>query len=403
MGYLNLAMPAQIRLAVIVPVFNHGVTLRSVVQRILAIHPQIIVIDDGSTDLPTTSELSSEHPLHGLPVSYLRHPKNLGKGAAIMTGVAEARRLGMTHIVTIDADGQHDPADLPKFVNAAENNPNAIFVGLRDFTAPNIPFSSRFGRFFSNFWYKVHTGHDIGDVQSGLRLYPLTVFGVITCTEKRYSFEVEILVRASWAGFTVKDVPISVFYPDKSQRISHFKPFVDNVLISWLNTRLTIRSIMPLPQKKFVQDEQGRISPLHPLRSLRLLLTDNATPRNLALSSATGMGMGVLPLFGLHSILIILFCGAWKLNKIMALAASQLCIPPLVPALCIEVGHFLRHGRFLTEISLKTLGYEAFDRLLEWLLGSLILAPLCALFFGILTFGFAQAIKKGLQKTTSTT
>ncbi|MDR2573984.1 MAG: DUF2062 domain-containing protein [Desulfovibrio sp.] len=401
MEYSSFAAPAQIRVAVIVPVFNHAGTLRSVVRGILSVHPDVMVIDDGSTDLPVAAGLAPGHPLHDLPVGYSRHLQNLGKGAAIMTGVMEARRLGMTHVVTIDADGQHDPADLPKFINAAENRPKAIFVGLRDFTSPNIPFSSRFGRAFSNFWYKVHTSRDIGDVQCGFRLYPLSVFDVVQCLEKRYSFEVEVLVRASWAGFAVCDMPVGVYYPVRSERISHFRPIMDNILISLLNTRLTIRSIMPLPQKKFVQDAQGRISPLHPLRSLRLLLTDQATPKNLALSSAAGMGIGLLPLLGLHSILIILFCGAWKLNKIMALAISQLCMPPLAPALCIELGHFLRHGCFLTEISLKTLGYEALDRLFEWLLGSLVLAPACALLFGLLTFRLARIVKKSLEKSTS--
>jgi glycosyltransferase involved in cell wall biosynthesis len=392
-------------IAILVPVFNHSCTLRNVVQKILFAHHNVIVIDDGSTDLLVTHPASPEHPLYEMPITYLRHSKNLGKGAAIMTGATEARCLGMTHIITIDADGQHDPTELSKFVEASENNPNAIFVGLRDFSSSTIPFSSRFGRSFSNFWYKVHTGHDIGDVQSGFRLYPLTVFDAIVCNEKRYSFEVEVLVRASWAGFVVEDIPISVFYPDKSKRISHFRPIMDNMLISLLNTRLTVRSIMPWPQKKFVQDknELGRINPLHPLRSMRILLMDNATPKNLALSSAAGVGIGILPLLGLHSILIILFCSAWKLNKIMALAISQLCMPPLTPAICIEIGYFLCHGTFLTEISWKTLGYEAFDRLVEWLLGSLVLSPACALLFGFLTFGLALAVKKGLEKATSTT
>jgi uncharacterized protein (DUF2062 family) len=117
------------------------------------------------------------------------------------------------------------------------------------------------------------------------------------------------------------------------------------------------------------------------------------------MSVALGMGVGTLPLWGLHSILIILLCGAWKLNKIAALAASQLCIPPLVPALCVEVGYFIRNGHFLTDISLQTLGYEALDRILEWLIGSLPLAPTFAALFGVLTYCLALAVKKNLEKT----
>lgn len=407
--------PARPRILVVVPVYNHASTLARVVRGILNIHPHVLVIDDGSSDLPVHDTAFSHapqksdvftvspregHPLYGLPALCLRHGQNQGKGAAIMTAAKEAGRLGMTHIITIDADGQHDPADLPAFLAAAEHAPNAVYVGARDFATDNVPFSSRFGRSFSNFWFKVHTGEETGDVQSGFRLYPLAVLENISCSETRYSFEVEVLVRASWAGFAVKNIPIKVHYPPASERISHFKPLGDNIRISLLNTRLTIRAIMPVPQKKFTQESDGRITPLHPLRSLRLLLAGNATPKNLAFASAVGMGLGTLPLIGLHSILILLLTGALKLNKITGLAVSQLCMPPFVPALCIEAGYYMRHGRFLTEISLQTIGYEAVERIWEWVLGSLLLAPLFALLVGGLVFILAKVARKTLQQST---
>ena len=405
------------RILVVVPVYNHAATLGEAARAVLAVHPHLLVVDDGSTDLPyaetkrphtekrsacaETEEGSCalpapEHPLHGLPARCLRHPVNRGKGAAILTAAREAKRLGMTHIVTLDADGQHSAADLPAFLEAARNDPAALYVGSRDFDTDNVPRSSRFGRAFSNFWYKVHTGESTEDVQSGFRLYPLALLDAVRCSETRYSFEVEVLVRASWAGFAVKNLPISVSYPEKERRVSHFKPLADNVRISLLNTRLTIRAIAPIPQKKYVRGEDGRITVLHPMRSLRRLLADNATPKNLALAAALGMGIGALPLIGLHSILIILGCGALRLNKITGLAVSQLCIPPFVPALCIEAGHSMRHGRLLTEISLRTLGYEAPARLLEWVLGSLVLAPLFALLCGGLVWLLAASLQKSL-------
>lgn len=386
--------PVSPRTLVLVPVFNHARSLRAVVRGILAQHPDVLVVDDGCTDMPP--EITGEHPLYGLPASYLRLPENRGKGAAVMAGATEARRMGMTHILTIDADGQHDPADIPAFIQAATEAPMALFVGERDFNVPNVPASSRFGRSFSNFWYKVHTGEETRDVQSGFRLYPLTLLELIRCRETRYSFETEILVRASWSGFAVRNIPIKVYYPPRQERVSHFQPLMDNVRISLLNTRLTIRSIMPIPHKKYGQDRQGEITVLRPLRSMRQLLADNATPRNLALASAVGMFVGTLPLLGLHSILIILLCGAWRLNKICGLAVSQLCIPPFVPAFCIETGHYLRYGNFLTEISLQTLGYEAPARAIEWVLGSLLLAPVLACICGLMALGLAKSVQKGI-------
>lgn len=378
------------RVLVAVPVYNHAPTLRAVVLGLLERHPHVLVVDDGSDDL-------EPEVLAGLPVRMVRHGRNRGKGAAIRTAALEARRQDMSHIVTIDADGQHDPADLPLFLEAVAADPLAVIVGARDFNTENVPGSSRFGRAFSNFWLRVQTGVILSDVQSGYRAYPLNVLENLRCTENRYSFEVEVLVRAAWAGFRLREVNIRVHYPPKGERVSHFRAFMDNVRISLLNTRLTIRAIMPVPHRKFGEDEAGRVSPIHPLKSLRILLRDDATPAGLGLSAALGIFLGTLPLIGIHSIAILLAAGWLRWNKIAALAASQLCMPPLVPALCIEAGHYLRHGVFLTEISLRTLGYEAPQRLWEWILGSMLLAPLLAALIGAAVWVLARIVAAGLK------
>lgn len=378
------------RVLVAVPVYNHAPTLRAVVLGLLERHPHVLVVDDGSDDL-------EPEVLAGLPVRMVRHGRNRGKGAAIRTAALEARRQDMSHIVTIDADGQHDPADLPLFLEAVAADPLAVIVGARDFNTENVPGSSRFGRAFSNFWLRVQTGVILSDVQSGYRAYPLNVLENLRCTENRYSFEVEVLVRAAWAGFRLREVNIRVHYPPKGERVSHFRAFMDNARISLLNTRLTIRAIMPVPHRKFGEDEAGRVSPIHPLKSLRILLRDDATPAGLGLSAALGIFLGTLPLIGIHSIAILLAAGWLRWNKIAALAASQLCMPPLVPALCIEAGHYLRHGVFLTEISLRTLGYEAPQRLWEWILGSMLLAPLLAALIGAVVWVLARIVAAGLK------
>ncbi|MFA6811146.1 MAG: DUF2062 domain-containing protein [Desulfoplanes sp.] len=380
---------------VVVPVYNHAATLRNVVAGILAVHEHVLVVDDGSTDL-------SPDELNGLNVGVIRHPANRGKGAAIRTGAQAARDMGMTHIITLDADGQHDPADIPLFVTAIAHDKNAIIVGARDFTVANIPGSSRFGRKFSNFWLRVQTGIILSDVQSGFRAYPLAVLENLKFTEDHYSFEVEVLVRAAWAGFPLRDVDITVYYPPLESRISHFKSFRDNLRISLLNTRLTMRAIMPVPHKTFSTDAAGKLSPIHPLRSLRLLLANDATPRDLALSCALGIFLGTMPLVALHSIAILLAAGWLRLNKFAALAVSQLCMPPIVPALCIEAGYYMHHGRFLTEISLQTLGYEGVQRIWEWVLGSLVLAPIFSIMIGGVVYTMAKILSLSLKESTRT-
>lgn len=382
-------MPRQLKIFVVVPVYNHGSTLREVVQGVLAVHPDVLVLDDGSTDqgLESISEL---------PVRIHAHPANQGKGVAIRTAAGIAASLDATHIVTIDADGQHDPLDLPLFLTAIQQDPLAVIVGVRDFETANVPGISRFGRNFSNFWLRVQTGRKLRDTQSGFRAYPVALFSHLNFTENRYSFEVEVLVRSAWAGFELLEVPVAVHYPPREKRISHFRKFVDNVRISWLNTRLTLRSMLPWPHQRIIEHNAkvAAISVIRPVRSLKILLREQVTQMGLAKASFLGVLLGTLPLIGIHTVAILFVAGYLAQNRVAAVAASQLCMPPIVPALCIEVGHYMRHGSFLTEFSLQTLGYQGLERLWEWLLGSLVLAPILAAFVAGLTFGAAWVIRR---------
>lgn len=385
----SLLAEVQVKPLIVIPVYNHGKTLRYVAQRSLKFG-EVLIVDDGSTD-------NGLETVRDLDLKIVSHKINSGKGQAILTAAQKAEELGKTHIITIDADGQHFPEDIPVFLAAIKKNPEAIFVGSRNFEGQNVPGASKFGRSFSNFWLRIQTGTKLSDVQSGFRAYPVEIFPVIKTSERRYAFEVEILVKSAWAGYELRDVPIEVFYPETSERISHFNVLKDNIQISLLNTRLTMRSFIPVPHRQYDKNDEGKVTPIHPLRSLRILLSKNETPLNLAISGAVGMLLGTLPLIALHSIAIILFCGFFRLSKITGLAVSQLCIPPLVPALCIEAGYFMRHGYFLTEISLQTLGYEALERFYEWVLGSLVLAPLFALVIGITIYTMAFIVKRFLD------
>ena len=381
---------------VVIPLYNHAGTVRDVVERVLQMHDQVLVVDDGSSD-------AGETVLEGLDVRIIRQPENRGKGEALRIAFAEADRLGFSHIVTLDADGQHFPEDLPRFFTAIEADPVGIVVGKRDFEQAGIPGSSRFGRKFSNFWLRVQTGKSLADSQSGFRAYPVKIVRGLPLYEKHYSFEIEVLVRASWAGVPLYDVDIQVFYPSAEERVSHFRRFIDNFRLTLLNTKLTFRSVAPWPHRKLVDsgEVEGKITIMHPLRSIRTLLTENATPGQLAVAGAVGVFLGALPIMAAHTIAILLVAGFFRLNKVAAVGASQLCMPPLVPGLCIEVGYFIQNGRFLTELSIETLGYQALDRLYEWLLGSLLLGPLLAIIVAFIIYLVATILSREMKREDS--
>lgn len=198
----------------------------------------IWVVDDGSTDGTTASLLG----VAGITV--LRHERNLGKGAAIRTGFSALR--GTAHwAVTLDADGQHDPQDVPSLIRAVPQGLRPIVVGRREgMSGAGAPWTSRFGRTFSNFWVRAAGGPALADTQSGMRMYPLPESLGLGVKARRFQFEVEILVRAHWAGISVVEAPVGVSYAPGGERVSHFRPFVDFCRNSGTFTRLIFLRIM---------------------------------------------------------------------------------------------------------------------------------------------------------------
>jgi glycosyltransferase involved in cell wall biosynthesis len=212
------------RFAFIIPVYNHAATVAQVVKDAQALSFPVFVVDDGSTD--NTYEQIKE--ITGIQI--LRHQLNQGKGAAVMTGFAAAAVVA-DWAITIDADGQHYPQDALKLIAAIPERKRAIVVGAREGMAgmegAHIPWTSRFGRKFSNFWVWAAGGAILSDSQSGMRLYPLPEAMLLSTTARRFQFEVEILVMARRKGLPVIETPVRVIYNPDGKRISHFRPFVD--------------------------------------------------------------------------------------------------------------------------------------------------------------------------------
>ncbi len=209
------------RAAVVIPVFNHQGQVAEVIQEARQLGLPIYVVDDGSTD--TTPALLTG--IQGITV--LRHPVNRGKGAALLTGFAAAAPT-CDWALTIDADGQHRPEDGGALLAIARGGERLIVVGNRQgMGQENVPWTSRFGRSFSNFWVWAAGGPRLADSQSGFRLYPLPEAMQLGVRARGYQFEVEILVKARCSRIKTVEVPVQVVYQPKGERVSHFRPWRD--------------------------------------------------------------------------------------------------------------------------------------------------------------------------------
>ncbi len=385
----NNAVPDD-RIWCAIPVLNNQDTLRGVVAECRAILKNVVVVDDGSTDADVTSLLS------GLDVVVLKHDENRGKGQAILTASRYVEAHGGVCMITIDADGQHYPRDMEQFVPLIRKHDSTLFIGSRNFDADNVPHSSKFGRRFANFWLRVETGVVIDDCQSGFRAYPVAYLNRMTFKGSHYDFEAEVLAKAVWAGLQLKTVPIAVRYPRPAERVSSFKPLRDNLRLTLIHSMLVGRRLLPLRHKRLMEGKKKIDTGLfrHPGAFLKKLLREQATPGGLAFSAAVGTFIAVLPLLFVHTVVILYVSVRLNLNKIVAVNVQHLAMPPFVPALCIEVGHYLKHGKWLTNLSFETVFEQFSDRLLEWFLGSLLIAPVGALVVGVVMYTSATLIKK---------
>ena len=225
--YGRTASGSQPYLAVVIPAFNEAPTIRDIATRALRQVERVIVVDDGSDD-------GTGAAVQGLPVTVLRNPTNLGKAASLRRGMVRALVDGASAVVTLDADAQHEPEDIPRLVAAHLRNPQAIIVGARLHQKTRIPRSRYLANRFANFWIAWAAGYPISDSQSGFRLYPATLLSAIDIRNDRspgFVFESAVLINAARLGVTSVPVGIPAIY-HSGARASHFRPVVDVLLIT---------------------------------------------------------------------------------------------------------------------------------------------------------------------------
>jgi len=246
-GYTSTRVMSERRFnpCAIIPVYNHEHAIDIVLEGVREHGLHTFLIDDGCSD-------SCARVLDGLAVSphvtLLRHECNLGKGAAVRTGLYAARARGFTHALQIDADGQHTLPDIPQFLDTARGRPAALICGQPVFDA-SIPRSRYYGRFLTHGMVWLETlSFDIVDSMCGFRVYPLGPVLQLLDRQKLGShmdFDTEVLVRLHWAGVPMHWIATRVSYP--LDGLSHFRMFLDNALLTSLHIRLTLGMLVRLP------------------------------------------------------------------------------------------------------------------------------------------------------------
>lgn len=237
----------------VVPTYDNPLTVGKVVHSLVERDVDVIVVDDGSGP----EGRGAVEALTGVErVHCLFRDTNGGKGRAVLDGFALARSLGFSHALQMDADGQHSIDDVQKFLDAARAQPTALVLGQPVFDE-SVPRARLIGRKISVFWCAIETGSlEIKDPLCGYRVYPLAPCAKLDAVGSRMDFDPEIAVRLHWRGVPIVRVQTKVTYPKAEDGgVSHFRMFRDNVLISWMHTRLVTIALVLLvtaPLRRFL-------------------------------------------------------------------------------------------------------------------------------------------------------
>ncbi len=228
--------PASHAVCAVIPVYNHEHALPAVVEALHASGLPCVLVDDASSPAcaAVMDQLATYENTH-----LVRLPENQGKGGAVMAGLREAARLGFTHALQVDADGQHDLTNLPQFLQQSAAQPGHLICGYPQFDH-SVPKGRLYARYITHVWVWINSlSLQIRDSMCGFRIYPLaSTLALINSVKmgKRMDFDTEVLVRLSWRNQAMIWLPVKVQYPQDG--LSHFRVLLDNVLISKMHAIL---------------------------------------------------------------------------------------------------------------------------------------------------------------------
>jgi glycosyltransferase involved in cell wall biosynthesis len=372
----------SLKICVVIPTYNNAGTLAAVIADVSKYTEHIIIVNDGSTD--DTPVIATSYP----SIQLISYSVNRGKGWALRKAFEHAVSLDYNYAITIDSDGQHFAKDIPAFVAKLEHAPNSIIVGSRNMDQASIPGKSSFGHKFSNFWFRVETGINCPDTQSGFRLYPVQSLKDLRFITRKYEFEIEVLVRAAWRGVGIDSVPVTVHYAPKETRVSHFRPFRDFTRVSILNVFLVVIAFAFIKPRDFFialfKKKNAR------QMFMEQLMNFNQSDQLKAASIGLGVCMGILPIWGFQLLVALFFAAIFRLNKPLVIVSSHISIPPMIPVvifLSYKSGEYWMAGKstsmaFSRHISLSSIG----QHMEQYIYGSITLAIIAGVTACLLAF-----------------
>ncbi len=231
---------------IIIPNFNHTINFDEFIGQLASFNLPVFMVNDGSDEQARSlfQQLTQKYAYLNL----VEHSVNQGKGAAVQTGLKVAYSQGFTHALQIDADGQHDLNDVDKMLLESKNYPKALISG-KPIYDESVPKHRYYARNITHFWVWIETlSFQIKDTMCGYRVYPLAETVELLSLQtigKRMDFDIEIMVRLYWQKIECRFIPTAVEYPEDG--VSHFRAFEDNVLISWMHTKLFFGMLIRVP------------------------------------------------------------------------------------------------------------------------------------------------------------
>ncbi|WP_020208026.1 glycosyltransferase family 2 protein [Gilvimarinus chinensis] len=239
-------MTESLRVCAVIPVYNHAHLVGDTLARLQSQGLDCLLVNDGG-DAQATAILTELSRTTGCEL--IEQRPNGGKGRAVVLGMHHAANRGYTHALQIDADGQHDTDDVPHLLALAQANPDAVITGIPNYD-DSVPKHRLYSRYITHVWVWIETlSFEIKDSMCGYRVYPLA--SVVDLSRQvtlggRMDFDTEVLVRLYWRGVRVISLPTRVVYPEHG--VSNFRLWRDNVVISWMHTRLVCGMLLRLPK-----------------------------------------------------------------------------------------------------------------------------------------------------------